>query len=69
MMTMQSDTLQNVLDASMLRLETSARSSANAVGVAARGRAAAETAKESVFADAMLAALRARVAEYKEVTR
>jgi hypothetical protein len=69
MMTMQSDTLQSVLEMSMQRLETSARSMANERGIAARGRAVAETSKESVFADAMLTALHSRFAEYKEVTK
>jgi len=69
MMTIQSDSLPAVLESSTLRLETAARALSNAHGIAARGSAAAGMATESLFAEAMLAALHARIAEAKEVTR
>ncbi len=69
MMTMQSDTLQSVLESGMQRLQTAAGALANEHGIAARGRASAETAKESIFEEAMLSALRSRIAEYKEVAK
>jgi len=68
MMTMQPDSLQNILQESTVRLEHAASTVANAHGIATRGAAAASLAQESMFAEAMLAAVHARIAENKEVT-
>jgi hypothetical protein len=69
MMTNQNDSLPAVLESSRLRLETAARGLSSAHGIAERGNAAAAMARESLFAEAMLAEVHARFAEAKEVTR
>lgn len=69
MMTMHTDSLLNVLKQSQTRLESDAGAVAGGTSVAQRGAATSALAQESMFAEAMLAALHARVAESKEVTR
>ena len=68
MMTKDTDSLLGVLERSQSRLQDAATTVTTAKGVAARGEASAALAQESMFAEAMLAALHARFAESKEVT-
>ena len=69
MMTMHTDSLLGVVEESQSRLHDAALMAVSAKGVAARGNATATLAQESMFAEAMLAAMHARFAEGKEVTR
>jgi hypothetical protein len=68
MTTMHTDSLLNVLEQSQVRLTTAAGAVTSVKGIAARGAATAALAQESMFAEAMLAAVKARIAESKEVT-